>query len=85
MLVSEQTGENADFSGQMLTITILVTFLGFLSPFSWAGFYASLETDISLLGCAIMVQPTFPNYAFLCYWIKLSFGLISKNPPSFPA
>lgn len=30
MLVSEQTGENADFSGQMLTITILVTFFGFL-------------------------------------------------------
>ena len=30
MLVSEHTGENADFSGQMLTITILVTFFGFL-------------------------------------------------------
>lgn len=30
MLVSEHTGENADFSGQMLNITILVSFFGFL-------------------------------------------------------
>ncbi len=30
MLVNEYTGENADFSGQMLTITLLVTFFGFL-------------------------------------------------------
>lgn len=30
MLVSDQTGETADFSGQMLTITTLVAFFGFL-------------------------------------------------------
>jgi uncharacterized membrane protein len=30
MLVSEKTGANADFSGQLLTINILVAFFGFL-------------------------------------------------------
>jgi len=30
MLVSEHTGENADFSGQMLTITTMIAFFGFL-------------------------------------------------------
>jgi len=30
LLVSEHTGENADFSGQMLTITTMIAFFGFL-------------------------------------------------------
>lgn len=30
MLISEQTGENADFSGKMLIITTMLTFFGFL-------------------------------------------------------
>lgn len=30
MLVSEQTGENADFSGKLMTMTILMAFFGFL-------------------------------------------------------
>ncbi|MEQ3639242.1 MAG: hypothetical protein ABNH03_05720 [Alteromonas sp.] len=30
MLVSEKTGANADFSGQLLTINLLVAFFGFL-------------------------------------------------------
>ena len=30
MLVSEQTGESADLSGQLLTITVLIAFFGLL-------------------------------------------------------